>query len=116
EQRAGDAGEAEHGAKDSLVATAVSRWDNVADDRLCRNDQPPAAESLHGAKENQLGHVLREPAQRRAEEEQDYGRLQYDLPPVQIAELAVNGSHDRLCQQTACDDPRQVLQSSELAD
>src|SRR5205823_13767925 len=59
EKRAGDAGEAEHGAKDSLVATAVSRWDKVADDRLCRNDKPPAAESLHGAKENQLGHVLR---------------------------------------------------------
>src|SRR5207248_11145637 len=73
EQRTGDAGKAEHSAKDSLVATAVTWWDDVAHDRLCRDNQPAAAESLHRAKEDQLRHVLSESAQRRADEKQDDG-------------------------------------------
>ena len=33
-------------------------------------------------------HVLREPAERRADEEDDDRRLQHDLAPVEVAELA----------------------------
>src|SRR6185503_4061915 len=71
DQRPGDARKPEHRAEDSLVATALARWKNVADDRLTGDDQASAAETLYGAEDDQLRHVPAQAAQRRANQEDD---------------------------------------------
>ena len=116
DQRAGDARDAEHRAEQPHVAAAVARRHDVADRRLRAHHQPAAAQPLDRAERDQLGHPLREPAQRRADEEQDQRALQHDLAPVEVAELAVQRRHRRHRQQVGGDHPRQVLEPAELAD
>jgi len=115
QQRAGDAGEAEDGAKDSLIASAVARWHDVSHHRLGRDDEPAAAQTLDGAKHNQLRHVLAQSAQRRTDEKEHDRRLHHDLSPVQVAELSVHRRDDGLRQQISGHDPRQVLESAQIA-
>src|SRR5581483_2306573 len=99
DQRPGYAGEAEHPAEDALVAPALARRDDIADDGLRCNDDPAAAESLHGAKENQLEHRAAEARERRSGEKKNNRRLHHALAAVKVAELAVKRRHDRLREQ-----------------
>ena len=46
-QRPGDAADPEDRAEDALIAAAIARRDDVADDRLGEDDEPAAAEALH---------------------------------------------------------------------
>src|SRR5438105_15609890 len=94
-QRTSDAGKAEHRTENSLVAAAISRRDDVSDNGLGGDDEPPAAKALHRAEENKLGHVLTQSAQRRPNEEQNDRRMQNDFRPIQIAQLDVNTRDSR---------------------
>ena len=103
-------------AEEPRVAPALARGDDIADRRLCAHHQPAAAESLDGAERDQLGHPLREPAQHRADQEDHERRLEHELAPVEVAELAVQRRHDRHREQVRGDDPADVVEPAELAD
>jgi hypothetical protein len=83
---------------------------------MVTTSRPPPAETLQGAQHDQLGHVLRNPAQRGADEEQHDGRLQHDLATEQVAELAIERHDDGRGQQVRGDDPRQVVEPAEFTD
>ncbi len=82
EQRADHGRDAEHGAEEPLVAAAVTRREDVGDDRHRRHDQPSGAKSLEGAKGDELAHVLGDAAERGTDEEDHDRRLQHDLASV----------------------------------
>ena len=115
DQRACDAGEAEDRAEDALVAATVARRDDVSDRRLCRHHQAAAPEPLHRPERDQLGQVLRDPAQDRADQEHHQPDLEHDLAAVQIAELPVQRRHDRLREQVRRHDPADVVEPSQLS-
>jgi hypothetical protein len=116
EQRTGDDRDSEHRSEQALVAAAVARCDEVANDGHRHHDQAPAAEALHGAEGDQLRHALRHSAESRADEEDHERDLQHAFAPVEIAELAVQRPDYRRGEQVGGHDPGQVLQSSEVAD
>jgi hypothetical protein len=103
-------------AEQALVAAALARRDDVPDDRHRDNDQAAAAEPLHRAEDDQLQHAPGEPAQRGADEEEHERGLQDALAPVHVAELPVDRSHHRRCQQVRGHHPREVLEAAQLAD
>ena len=76
----------------------------------------PPAPTLQRAERDQLGHVLRDPAERRADEEDHDRDLQRHLAAVEIAELPVERPGDGRRKQIRGDDPREVLESTEVAD
>ena len=116
QQRPGDAGDAEHGPEQALVAAPFAGADDVADRGLGEHDQPARAEALDRAEGDQLGHVGRLPAQRRAQQEQHDRALQHALAPVQVAELAVDGRGRGLGQQEGARHPRQAVEPAEVPD
>src|SRR5436309_1712068 len=73
------------------------------------------AESLQRTKRDQLRHVLRDAAERRADEEDHDRDLQQLLAAVQIAELAVERSRHRRGEQIGGDDPGEMLDAAEIA-
>ena len=56
--------DAEYAAEETLVAAAIARRHDVADDRDRGDDEAAAAEALDDAEGDQLGKVLRQAAQR----------------------------------------------------
>ena len=114
DQRPGDAADPEDRAEDALIAAAVARRDDVADDRLREDDEPAAAEALQRAEGDELAHALRLAAQRRPDEEDDDRGLEDALAPVEVAELAVERRRDRRGQQVAGDDPGELVEAAEL--
>ena len=116
EQRADDRRNAEHGAEETLVLAAFAWRDDVADDRQRRHDQAAAPEALQGPERDQFGHVLADPAERGADQEDGDRRLQDDLPTIEISELSVERAGDRRGQQVGGDDPGEVLDPAEVAD
>jgi hypothetical protein len=92
EQRADDRRHAEDAAEDPLVAATVPRRNHVADHRDRRHDETAGAEPLQRTEADQFRHVLAQPAQRGAGEEDHDRGLQDDLPSVQIAELPIERS------------------------
>lgn len=91
EQRAEHAGRAEHGAEESLVAAAFAGRDDVAHDRHRQHDQPAAAQALERAEADELGHVLGDATEDRADQEDDDGVLEELLAAVLVAELPHRG-------------------------
>ena len=69
EQRPDHRGDPEDRAEEPLVPAPLAGRDDVADHRDRRHDQPAGAEALEGAEGDQLGHVLREAAEHRPDEE-----------------------------------------------
>jgi hypothetical protein len=116
DQRPEHSREAEDAAKDSLVATALARREDIADRGHGDDDQPTPSEALQGAEGNELAHRPAEAAQRRAGKEQQDCRLEHDLAAEQISQLAVKRRDNRLREQIGGDDPGEVSQSAELAD
>ena len=94
EQRADHRREAEDAAEEALIAAALARRHDVADDGDGGDDEAAAAEALDDAEGDQLGQVLRQAAQRRADEEDDDRGLQHDAAAVDVAELAVERHDD----------------------
>ena len=81
-----------------------------------RDDQTAAADPLHGAERDQLAHVLGEPAEHRADQEDHDRRLQHDPAPVEVAELPVQRPDHGRGEQVRGHDPGEVLDPAELAD
>src|SRR5262249_55176627 len=73
-------------------------------------------EPLQRPERDQLRHVLADPAERRADEEDHDRRLQDDLAAVEIAELPVHRPRDGRGEEVGGDDPREVLDAAEVAD
>ena len=116
EQRPDHGRDAEDSAEEALVLAALTRRDDVADDGHRRHDQPAATDPLQGAECDQLAHVLREPAEGRADEEDHDRRLEDDPAPVEVAELAVERPDDGRGEQVRGHDPREMLDPAEVAD
>ena len=107
-QRAEHRRDSEHAAEEALIAAALARRHDVADDGDRGDDKSAAAETLHDAEGDQLRQVLRYAAQRRADEEDDDRRLQHDAPAEEVAELAVKRHDDRRGQEVGRDDPGEM--------
>jgi hypothetical protein len=90
QQRTDHRGDPEDRAEEALVPAPLARRDDVADHGDRRHDQPAGAEALKGAEGNQLGHVLREAAEHRSDEEDRDRNLEDELAPVQVAQLSVD--------------------------
>lgn len=116
EQRAEHAGRTEDRAEEALVLAAFPGRDDVADDRHRQHDQPAASEALQGAEADELGHVLGEAAEGRADEEEDDGVLEELLSPVLVAELAPQRGGRGGGEHVGGDDPGEVGHAAELAD
>ena len=116
EERADHGRDAEDGTEEAHVPAALARADDVADDGHRRHHEPAPAEPLEAAERDQLGHVLAEPAQHRADEEEHDRRLEHDLAAVEVAELAVERPGDRRGEQVAGHDPGEVLYPAQVAD
>ncbi len=67
--------EAPYRAEQTLVAAAIARRNQVADRGDDRNHQATAADSLHEAEADELGHGPAHPAERRSGQEHDDRRL-----------------------------------------
>lgn len=106
--------QAEDAAEQSLIASAVGRWDNVGDRRHADHHQPPPP-SLCSAHQYQLRHVLRQPAERGTGKKQHDRHLQHDFTPEQIAEFTVQRHHDGRAEDIGGNHPREFIQSAELA-
>ena len=116
DQRPDHRGDAEHRAEHALVLAAVARRDDVADDGDRRHQQAARAEALEAAERDQLGHVLRDAAERGADEEGHDRDLEHDLASVEVAELPVQRAGHRRREQVGGHDPGQVLEAAEVAD
>ena len=110
------AGDAEHRAEISLVATALARGDDVADDTEREGHQPAAADPLDGSEGDQLRQVLTQAAQdRTGEEDQDCGLK--DVPPaVEIRDLAPERRRGGGRQQVGGHHPGELVEPTQLAD
>ncbi len=116
EQRAGDRRDREHGADQAHVAAALARRHDLGDDRLRADHQAAGAEALQRAEGDQLAHRLAQARQQRAgEEDHDRGQ-EHGLAPVHVAELSVERRRRRGREQVGGDDPREVLEATEVAD
>ncbi len=116
DQRPDDGRDREHAAEVALIAAALARRDDVADDGDRGHDQPAGAEPLQRPERDQLGHAPADPAQRGAGEEEHDRELEDDLPAVQVAELPVQRPDHRRGEQVRRDHPGQVLDPAEVAD
>jgi hypothetical protein len=116
DQRADHRRDPEHTTEQALVAAAVARRHEVADDRHGRHEQSASPQPLQRAEDDQLGHVLREAAERGADQEQDDRDLQHELAAVEVAELPVQRRRDRRREQVRGDDPGEVRDAAEVAD
>ena len=85
--------EAEHGTEQALRAAALVGREEVADDGEDGGEEHAAEEALDAAEDDQLGHVLGEPAERRGDDEADHAGEQERLAAEQVAELAGDRRH-----------------------
>jgi hypothetical protein len=68
---------------------------NPAYHGLGPDHQPPAAQSLERAKQDQHDHAVRDATEHAADEKDDDRRLEVDLATVQVTELAPQGRAHR---------------------
>ena len=108
-------GHPEHGHEEAHVATSLPWRYHIAEDGHRPDHQAPAPQPLQGAERDQLEHRMAQAGECRADQEEDYGALIEDLPPVEVAELAPQWSRDRRCQQVGGDHPGQVRGAMQIA-
>ena len=116
DQRPDDRRQAKHAAKQPLIAPAIGWRDHVRDGGHADHHQAAAAQPLQGAHQHQLGHVLRQPAQRGAHEEQHNGDLQDNFATKQIAEFTVQRHHDGGAEDIGRHYPGELIQAAQLTD
>ena len=95
QQRSRHRGEGEDSAHDPHVASALAGGDDVGDGRLREDHQTAAAEALKHPGGDQHLHRWGCPADRRADGEGTDREYEERLAAEHIAELAVDGHHDR---------------------
>ncbi len=103
-------------ADQPLVAAAVARRDDHADRGEREREEPACAEALDGPEEDELGHVLREAAERRADEEDRDRDHEEGATAVDVAELAVERHRDGRGEHVRGDDPGVAGQPADVAD
>ena len=116
EQRPDHGRDAEDGAEETLVLASLARWHDVSDHCHRRHDQTAAADPLQCAERDQLAHVLSEPAEYGADEEDHDRRLEDDPAAVEVAELPVHRPDHGRGEQVCGHDPREMLDPAEVAD
>ena len=95
EHRAEDARGAEDGQEVALVLGALARRHDVTDDRQRQGEQASGADALEGACGGELVHRVCGAGEQRADDE-DADREDEERPAaVDVAQLAVQGCHDR---------------------
>ena len=116
EERAEDGRDAEHGPEQALVLAALPGFEQVADDGEADGEQRSGAESLDAPEDDQLGHVLAQARQRRADQEDRDADHQHRLAAVQVGQLAVERHRDRGGEQVDRDRPGQQRLAAEVRD
>ena len=86
------------------------------DRRVREREEPAGPEPLDDAEGDELLHVLREPAESGTEQEERNRHEVQPPPPVDVAELPVEGNRDRRRQHVAGDHPRVVREPAEVGD
>ena len=81
-----------------------------------QHDQAAAAEPLERAEGDQLGHVLADPAEGRADQEEHDRALEERLSPVLVAELAVERPGHGGGEQVSGHHPGEVVETAEISD
>jgi hypothetical protein len=114
DQRAGDAADGEDAGEQPLVAPALPRRDQIADDGLGQGHQPPGAEPLQGPEADELQHGAGQAAQDRGQKEDADGDHHHAPPPVHVRQLAVERGGDGGGQQEGGDNPGQVRHPAEI--
>ena len=115
EQRAADGGEHHHHHHVAHVLPALARSHDVAERRHRADHQPAGPQALQRAERDELRHRLRQAGQRRADEEDDDRGDEELLPPVHVAELAVERRGDRGREDVGGHHPGQVRDPAEVA-
>ena len=106
--------ETEHGPEQALVLAAFSGCEQVADHRERDRKERPRPEALDAAEQDQHRHVLRQPGQGRADQEDDHADHQQRLAAVEVGQLAVERDGDGRGQQVDREDPVVVLVATEV--
>ena len=112
--RPGEAGHDPRRAHVGLVAAPLARRDHIGDSRLGQRHDPAAPDSLQCTASDQYRHVGRRRGYDRTCKEQADRQQHHDASAVDVGELAVERRHHRRRQQIGNDDPRQVLEITEL--
>ena len=88
DQRAADGADGHDAAEEAHVPAALTRADDVGHDDLAERGQAAGAEALDDAEADEHVGVLREPGERRADDEEPEGELDEQLAVEQVGELA----------------------------
>ncbi len=110
-----DGGEHHHDHHVAHVAPALAGRHDVAQRGHRADHQPAGAQPLDGPEGDQLGHRLRQAGQRRPDQEDNDRDDEELLPPVHVAELAVERRDDQGCEDVGGHHPGQVVHPAEVA-
>ena len=115
EQRADRRGDGEGGGDVALVTATLTWRDQVADRGHGQRHETAGGRALDAPQDDQLGHVLRQAAQRRGSDECRQGDLDQTLVAVPIAELAPQRRGGGRRHDVHAHQPRHVAQVAEVA-
>ncbi len=101
----GQEAESEHGAEETRVAAALTGGEEVADGRHGHRHDGAGPQALQRPESDQLLHVLREPGEPGAGQEQADAEQEHGFASVDVGELAVDGDRHRRAQQVGRDHP-----------
>jgi hypothetical protein len=116
EQRTADERHRHHRGHQPLVAAALPQRHQISDDRHGAHHQTTGAQALQPAEPDQLAHVLGHTSQRGPGQEQHDRGHEHALATVEITELGPHRCGHRGSQRVGSDHPREVGQTTQLAD
>ena len=114
DQRPDDRRGGEDGADQALVAASIAGRHDHADHRKRQREETAGADTLDGAEDHELPHVLCGSAERRAQEEDQDRDDEERLAPVDVAEPAVQGHGYGRAEHVSGEDPRVLRDPSEV--
>ena len=107
---------AEDGPEEALVAAALGRREDVADDRQRHREEGAGAQSLDAAEQDELPHLLRQAAEHRTDQEDAHPNGEDDPPAEDVGQLPVDRAADRGRQQVRGERPHVDVVALQLAD
>jgi hypothetical protein len=117
QQRTADRSDGHDRPEQAHVLAALAWADDVGHHHLGQGHQAPSAEALDNTERDELAGSLGEPAQDRAEDEDDQGCLQEQFAVGQVGELAPQGSADGHGEHRGGDDPGEgTFAAAQVAD
>ena len=111
-----DRGEPEHAAEKPLPSPALRGGIQVPHHGERVREDGARPQALDRSKEDELGHVPRNPREHRSHEEEDDRGEDEGLPAVEVGELPVDRHHDGGGEKIRRDYPAQVLETVKLLD